>query len=59
MHGAGGELPPAPPTGYVVHTLACARWCVAKATDFRSAILLGLGDEACSVIWVGSFYEAH
>ncbi len=40
MDGAGGSVPPRPPTGYVVDTLACARWCVARSRSFREAVLL-------------------
>jgi len=40
MEGASGSAPPRPPTGYVVDTLACARWCVARGRDFREAVLL-------------------
>jgi len=40
MRGAAGAGPPQPPTGYVVDTLACARWCVARGGTFREAVLL-------------------
>lgn len=40
MRGATGDAPPQPPTGYVVDTLACARWCVARGGTFRAAVLL-------------------
>lgn len=51
MAGAASAAPPRPPTGYVVDTLACARWCVARATDFREAVLLAanLGGDADTI----------
>lgn len=51
MHGAWGEAPPQPPTGNVVDTLGCARWCVARGGNFRDAVLLAanLGGEADTI----------
>ena len=51
MDGADGDAPPRGPTGYVVDTLACARWCVARGGDFREAILLAanLGGDADTI----------
>jgi len=48
MDGAQGDGPPRAPTGYVVNTLACARWCAAKGRTFREAVLLAanLGGDA-------------
>lgn len=40
MDGARGKQPPRQPTGYVVDTLACARWCVARGGSFEEAVLL-------------------
>ncbi len=50
MDGAPDE-PNHDPTGYVVDTLACARWAVARSTDFRSAVLLAanLGGDADTI----------
>ena len=38
-------------SGYVVHTLEAALWCVYRSTDFREAVLLAanLGDDADTV----------
>lgn len=38
-------------TGYVIHTLEAALWCVSETTTFRDAVLLGvnLGDDADTV----------
>lgn len=38
-------------SGYVAHSLEAALWCVARATDFRDAVLLAanLGDDADTV----------
>lgn len=51
MDGARDDSAPHRATGYVVHTLACARWCVARGLDFREAVLLAanLGDDADTV----------
>ncbi|MCL4865530.1 MAG: ADP-ribosylglycohydrolase family protein [Gemmatimonadales bacterium] len=51
MAGAPGEAPPRPPTGYVVDTLVCARWCVARGESFRDAVLLAanLGGDADTI----------
>lgn len=51
MGEAQGPMPPRPPSGYVVDTLACARWCVARAGDFREAVLLAanLGGDADTI----------
>ncbi|MDZ4257687.1 MAG: ADP-ribosylglycohydrolase family protein [Gemmatimonadales bacterium] len=51
MARAEGYAPPAPPTGYVVDTLACARWCAARGRNFREAVLLAanLGGDADSI----------
>lgn len=45
------DQPPCGPTGYVVDTIACARWAVARARDFREAILLAanLGGDADTI----------
>lgn len=40
MRGAPGGAPMHQPTGYVVDTLGCARWCVARGRTFREAVLL-------------------
>lgn len=54
MDGAEGNAPPRPPTGYVVDTLACARWCVARGESFREAVLLAanLGGDADTIATV-------
>lgn len=51
QRAAAGDAPPCRATGYVVHTLACARWCVARGRDFRDAVLIAanLGDDADTV----------
>lgn len=51
MTAAVAERPPCAPTGYVVDTLACARWAVAQSTGFREAILLAanLGGDADTI----------
>lgn len=51
MGPARGAEPPRPPTGYVVDTLACARWCVARTAGFREAVLLAanLGGDADTI----------
>ncbi len=51
MARAEGYAPPSPPTGYVVDTLACARWCAARGRNFREAVLLAanLGGDADSI----------
>lgn len=51
MGAVVAERPPCKPTGYVVDTLACARWAVARAGDFREAILLAanLGGDADTI----------
>lgn len=51
MGPAQGAEPPRPPTGYVVDTLACARWCVARTAGFREAVLLAanLGGDADTI----------
>jgi len=38
-------------SGYVIHSLEAALWCVGRATDFRSAVVLAanLGDDADTV----------
>lgn len=51
MARAEGHVPPARPTGYVVDTLACARWCAARGRNFREAVLLAanLGGDADTI----------
>lgn len=51
MDGAEGIQPPRAPTGYVVDTLAWARWCVARGPTFREAVLLAanLGGDADTI----------
>ncbi len=51
LDGAPGDAPAWRPSGYVVDTLGCARWCVARASDFREAILLAanLGGDADTI----------
>lgn len=51
MARAEGSEPPRPPSGYVVDTLACARWCTARAGSFREAVLLAanLGGDADTI----------
>jgi ADP-ribosyl-[dinitrogen reductase] hydrolase len=39
MAGAPGLRPPREPTGYVVDTLSCARWCAAGGKTFSEAVL--------------------
>lgn len=51
VDGVAGSAPPKPPSGYVVDTLACARWCVARSAGFREAVLLAanLGGDADTI----------
>lgn len=51
MDGAVEATPARPPSGYVVDTLACARWAVARAASFREAVLLAanLGGDADTI----------
>lgn len=45
------DVPPRPPSGYVVDTLACARWCLARSSSFREAVLCAanLGGDADTI----------
>lgn len=51
MDGARGKQPARQPTGYVVDTLSCARWCVARGGSFQEAVLLAanLGGDADTI----------